>query len=168
MQADFERALSAKIRTRRLITGCLALTFFAMFILCLILRDATKEIVTHHYGLSFLPGHTEIRYNNAYLIPIILGMLGALLAGIHLVTDFCFCGHRTIHKDGHDITICRALTHNAVYIDGQEKGRMGPFTHSNVVEVWLPNRVRVTVSFSQTIWYMAHVSFSDDTASREV
>ena len=167
MQADFERELSTKIRTRRLITGCLALTFLALFILCLILRESTKT-VTVHTASFILPSWTEVRYNNAYMIPIVLGLLGTMFAGICLIADFSFCGYRTLHKDGHDITICRALTHNAVYVDGQEKERMGPFAHSNVVEVWLPNRVRVTVSFSRTVWYMAHVSFSDDTASREV
>ena len=55
-----------------------------------------------------------------------------------------------------------------VYVDGQEKGRIGPFSHSHVVETWLPNRIRVTVSFSRVFSYIAHVSFSDDTASREV
>jgi hypothetical protein len=55
-----------------------------------------------------------------------------------------------------------------VYVDGQEKGRIGPFSHTHVVETWLPNRIRVTVSFSRVFSYIAHVSFSDDTASREV
>ena len=168
MQADFERELSTKIRTRRLITGCLILTFLALFILCLILRETTKEVITHHYGISFIPARTEVRYNEAYLIPIVLGLLGATLAGSILIADFALCGYRTVHKDDHDITICRGMTHNIVYVDGQEKGRVGPMDMSHVIEVWLPNRVRVTVSFSQVIWYMAHVSFSDDTASREV
>ena len=168
MQADFERELSAKIGTRRLIIGCLALTFLALFILCLILREASKEVITHHYGIAFLPARTEIRYNEAYMIPIVLGLLGTVLACIFLITDFAMCGYRTVHKDSHDITIYRGMNHNAVYVDGQEKGRIGPFEMSHVVEVWLPNRVRVTVSFSRAVWYMAHVSFSDDTASREV
>ena len=168
MQADFERELSAKIRTRRLITGCFTLVFLALLILCLILRESTKELITHYSGISLLPPRTEVRYNEAYLIPIILGLLGGLIAGIFLVTDFAMCGYRTIHKDGHDITVCRSINHNYVYVDGQEKGRIGPFDMSHVVEVWLPNRVRVTVSFSRAVWYMAHVSFSDDTASREV
>lgn len=167
MQADFERELSAKTRTRRVITGCVVLIFLAMFILFLSLRESTKEVIVHNASF-ILPSWTEVRYNNAYMIPIVLGLIGGLFSGIFLITDFAMCGYRTVHKDGHDITICRTMTHNAVYIDGQEKGRMGPFTHSNVVEVWLPNRVRVTVSFSRAMWYMAHVSFSDDTASREV
>lgn len=168
MQADFERELSAKIRNRRLVTGCLALTFLALLILCLILRETTKEVIVHEYGYSIIPSWTEVNYNNAYIFPIVLGLMGATLSGIFLTVDFFMCGYRTIHKDGHDITVCRGMTHNTVYVDGQEKGRLGPFDMSHVVEVWLPNRVRVTVSFSRVIWYLAHISFSDDTASREV
>ena len=168
MQADFERELSAKIRNRRLVTSCLALTFLALFILCLILRETTKEVIVHEYGYSIIPSWTEVNYNNAYIFPIVLGLMGTTLSGIFLTVDFSMCGYRTIHKAGHDITIYRGINHNAVYVDGQEKGRTGPFDMSHVVEVWLPNRVRVTVSFSRALWYMAHVSFSDDTASREV
>ena len=168
MQADFERELSAKIRNRRLVTSCLALTFLALFSLCLILRETTKEVIVHEYGYSIIPSWTEVNYNNAYIFPIVLGLMGTILSGIFLTVDFSMCGYRTIHKAGHDITIYRGMNHNAVYVDGQEKGRIGPFDMSHVIEVWLPNRVRVTVSFSRALWYMAHVSFSDDTASREV
>ncbi|MBO7184470.1 MAG: hypothetical protein J6V34_01590 [Oscillospiraceae bacterium] len=167
MQADFERELSAKIRTRRLITGCLVLIFLAMFILFVSLRESTKQVIVHEAGF-IIPSWTEVNYNNGYILPITLGIMGAVLSGIFLIVDFAMCGFRTVHKDGHDITVCRGITHNTVYVDGQEKGRLGPFDISNVVEVWLSNRVRVTVSFSRVIWYMAHVSFSDDTASREV
>ena len=167
MQADFERELSAKIRTRRLITGCLVLIFLAMFILFVSLRESTKQVIVHEAGF-IIPSWTEVNYNNGYIFPIVLGIMGTILSGIFLIMDFAMCGFRNIHKDGHDITICRGMTHNTVYVDGQEKGRLGPFAISNVVEVWLSNRVRVTVSFSRVIWYMAHVSFSDDTASREV
>lgn len=167
MQADFERELSAKIRTRRLITGCLALIFLALFILFASLRESTKEVVVHEAGF-IIPSWTEINYNNGYLFPIAVGIMGAVFSGIFLIMDFAMCGFRTIRKDGHDITIYRGMNRSIVYVDGQEKGRIGPFDMSHVVEVWLPNRVRVTVSFSRAIWYMAHVSFSDDTASREV
>lgn len=167
MQADFERELSAKIRTRRVITGCVALIFLAIFILFLSLRESTKEVIVHNASF-LLPSWTEVRYNDGYIFPIVLGLIGAMMSGIFLIMDFALCGHRTVHKDLHCITLYRGMSCNIVYVDGQEKGRIGPFSHTNVVEVWLPNRVRVTVSFSRAMWYMAHVSFSDDTASREV
>lgn len=168
MQADFERELSAKIRTRRLVTGCLALTCLAVFILFFILRESTKEVIVHEYGYSIIPSWTEVRYNNAYIPLIVLGLLGAMLSGSFLIMDFALCGYRTVHKDPYCVTIYRGMVHNAVYVDGQEKGHIGPFSHANVVEFWLPNQVRVTVSFSRVTWYMARVYFSDDIACREV
>ena len=168
MQADFERDLATKIRIRRLITSCLALTFLAMLILCVILWETTKEVIVHNAGYSLLPLWTEVKHNNAYIFPIILMLLGTIVSGIILVVDLLMGGYRTIHKDQHYITLYRGLRYNMVYVDGEEKGRKPHFRTSNVIEVWLPNKVRVTVSFSRATWYMAHVSFSDDTASREV
>lgn len=167
MQADFERDLSNKIITRRLITGCLTLVFLALFILFFFLREASRTVTVHGTGFSML-SWTEIRYEDSYIPFIVIGLIGALVSGIFLLVDLMMCGYKTVRKDQHCITIFRGMSHSIVYVDGREQGRTGPFRHSNVVEVWLPNRVRVTVSFSRAIWYMAHVSFSDDTASREV
>lgn len=167
MQADFERSLSNRIITRRLITGCLALVFLALFILFFFLREASRTVIVHGTGFSMI-SWTEVKYEDSYIPFIIISLIGGVISSIFLIVDLIMCGHKTIRKDQHCITLYRGISHNAVYVDGQEKGRMGPFSHSNVVEVWLPNRVRVTVSFSRSIWYMAHVSFSDDTASREV
>lgn len=167
MQADFERSLSNRIITRRLITGCLALVFLALFILFFFLREASRTVIVHGTGFSMI-SWTEVKYEDSYIPFIIISLIGGVISIIFLIVDLIMCGHKTIRKDQHCITLYRGISHNAVYVDGQEKGRMGPFSHSNVVEVWLPNRVRVTVSFSRSIWYMAHVSFSDDTASREV
>ena len=167
MQADFERELSQKIRIRRLIIGCLALVFFTMFITCWILMEATKEINIYG-GPAPIPTWERVEYNEAYLPLIIISMIVAILCGIIVLTDFAMSGFRTVRKDMHCVTICRGLCNNIVYVDGQEKGRIGPFSHTHVVEAWMSNGVRVTVSFSRALWYMAHVSFSDDTASREV
>ncbi len=167
MQADFERELSSKIRTRRLIIGCLALVFLALFMAGWILLETTQELIVYG-GPPPIPSWEHVEYNYGYIAPIALGLLGIVYCGIMLLTDFVMCGHKTIRKDLHYITLYRGIGHNIVYVDGQEKGRIGPFSHTNVAEVWLPNRIRVTVSFSRTISYMAHVSFSDDTASREV
>ena len=167
MQADFERSLSNRIITRRLITGCLALVFLALFILFFFLREASRTVIVHGTGFSMI-SWTEVKYEDSYIPFIIISLIGGVISIIFLIVDLIMCGHKTIRKDQHCITLYRGISHNAVYVDGQEKGRMGPFSHSNVVEVWLPNRVRVTVSFSKLVWYIAHVSFSDDTASREV
>jgi hypothetical protein len=124
-------------------------------------------VVVHGSGFS-LVSWTEVTYEYSYIPLIVISLIGTALTTITLILNLLLCGHKTIRKDQHCITIFRGMTSSIVYVDGQEKGRMGPFSHSNVVEVWLSNGVRVTISFSRAIWYMAHVSFSDDTASREV
>ena len=70
MQADFERDLTTRIRTRRLITGCLALTFLAMLILCVVLWETTKEVIVHNYGYSIVPSWTEVKHNSSYIFPM--------------------------------------------------------------------------------------------------
>ena len=167
MQADFERELSKKIFARRLITGCLALVFLALFLLFFFLREASKTVTVHDAGYSTL-SWTKIQYDNSYIPFIVISFFGCLISTIALIVDLMMCGYKTICKDQHCITLYRGMARHIVYVDGQEKGRVGPFSLSNVVEVWLPNRVQVTVSVSRTIWYIAHVSFSDNTASIEV
>lgn len=167
MQAEFERSLSAKIRIRRLITVCLTLVFLSMLILSLSLRESTKVVVVHTVA-SFMPPWTEVRYSNAYILPIILGLVGAIFSAVFLIVDLSMCGYRTIRKDTHFITVYRGIAQNTVYMDGRKQAQTGPFSISNVIEFLLPNQVRATVSFSRAVWYMARVSFSDDNASREL
>ena len=168
MQAEFERELSKKIRTRRLTQCIICLLCLTLFIACWIMLEATKETITHGSPAP-IPSWTSERYTNTgYIFPLVIGLVGCILCASMLLTDFMMCGFQTIRKDMQLITIYRSMLHNVVYVDGKEMGRIGPFMHTNVVEVWLQNRVKVTVCFSRSISYMAHVSFSDDTASREV
>lgn len=166
-QADFERQLSQGIRRRRWIEGGLTLVFFAMFILCQCLREATKEVIVHE-GIWFIPDWEEVNYNEVYLPFILIGIIGTIYAGLFLIGDALSCGYRTIQKDLHHITVCRGILRTTVYVDGKEVGRTEPFSHRNVVEFRLASHVKVTVSFSRSFWYMAHISFSDDTESVEV
>ena len=166
-QAEFEKQLAAGIRRRRWIEGGLTLAFFAMFILCQCLREVTKQVILHE-GAWFIPDWEEVNYNEAYLPFIIIGIMGTIYAGLVLVMDALSCGYRTIEKDLHYITICRGMLRTTVYVNGKEVGRTEPFSHCDVAEFRLTSRVKVTVSFSRTIWRMAHISFSDDTASVEV
>lgn len=167
MQADFENELNKTITTRRLISGCLTLVFLTLSILFFCLREASRTVVVH--GSSFsLVSWTEVTYEDSYIPLIIISFMVCILSCIVLIVDLMACGFRTIRKDQHCITLYRGLCNNIVYIDGQEKGRITPFSRTHVVEIWLLNQTRVTVSFARALSYLAHVSFSDDTASREV
>ena len=167
MQAEFERMLSNKILTRRLITSCLALVCLSCFILFYTLWENSKTVTVHGSGFSML-SWTEVRYEDSYIPFIVIGCIGVVLAIVTLLVDLSLCRHKTIRKEQHCITLYRGMLRSIVFIDGEEKGRTALFTRNPVVEVRLPNQVRSTVSFSRSIRYIAHVSFSDDTASREV
>ena len=163
MQAEFERELSRKIRTRRLTMCIISLLCLALFIVSLIIQDASKEVVE-----TSNPAWTFHRYSKDMSTPMTIGLTGSVFFGMMLLIDFIKCGFKTLRKGQQYITIYRGMFCNVVYVNGKEKGHTGFFGNTDVVEAWLDNQVKVTVCFSHTIWYMAHVSFSNESAFREV
>ena len=166
-QREFEKQLSKADRKRRSIEGALALGFLALFIASWSFREATKEIIIHE-GYLFIPSWEEVNYDPVYLPFIIVGLLGGMFSGCFLLSDCLFCRYKTVEKDSNYKTIHRALNYNFVYINGTEVERIGPFSFSHVAETKLPNHVKVTICFSRAVWYLAHISFSDDTPSVEI
>lgn len=166
-QEEFENQLRKRIRKQRLIEGAVTAFLLVMGIVSWSLREATKEVVIHE-GALFIPGWEEVNYNNAYVPFIVMGLVCAVIPGSFLLVDLLMCRFETVHKDLHDITLYRGVLHNIVYVDGIEKGRIEPFSYTNVVETRLPSNVKITVSFQRGILYLAHISFSDDTASMQV
>lgn len=162
-----EKQLSRRILKRRIIAGAVAVLFLALFIVCYCLREASKEVIVHE-GYLFIPSWEEVKYNNQYIPWIVIGIYGTVMAGIWLLCDIVSCKFRTVEKDQHYITLYRGMVHSVVYIDAEEKGRLGAFSRAKVVEAKLPNNVKITVSFSRNIFYIAHISFSDDTRSIEL
>ena len=168
---ELEEKLTKTIRTRRIILGGAAVLLFALFVASWALWDAS-EVVTQDPiifdGIVVHPGFKHVTHEDGYITPLIIGLIGACSAGSFLLSDFLFCRFQTVTKDGQDVTVYRGMLHNIVYVDGKEQGRIGPIMLTNVVEVWLPDGTRATVSFSRTWLYMAHVSFSDHTTSVEI
>lgn len=167
MQKEFEKQLSQKIFKRRIIEGTISILLLVIGLVFLGLREASKEVIIHD-GYLIIPAWEEINYNNAYLLPALVCILGAVWIGCFLLADLLCCRYRTVQKDLHHITIYRGMLHSLVYVNGTKKGQLEPFSGSQVVEVWLPNRIRITVSFNRTLFHLAHISFSDNTTSIEV
>ena len=162
-QTEFEAALSKKTSKRRWTSGLICLGLLALFILFMTLREVTKEVIVHD-GYSFLPAWEEVRYNPVYIPFCVISIMGSIYAGIFLLVDFLFCQHRTFQHPPHSITVYRSMSHNIVYVDGKEVGKLGPFTYDHVIETKLPTGEKVIVSFSR---YHARISYSDDTPSVE-
>ena len=168
---ELEIKLRRTIRTRRIVFGCAAVLLFVLFAVSWTLFETSKVVTQDPIvfdGITVHPGFQQVTYEYGYITPLVIGLAGACGAGAFLLSDFLFCRFQTVTKDGQDVTVYRGMLYNIVYVEGGEQGRIGPFMFSNVVEVWLPDKTRVTVSFSRTWLYMAHVSFSDDTASMEI
>lgn len=168
---ELETRLRRIMRVRRIILGCATVLLSVLFVASWWLWEAS-EVVTQdpiiYDGIVVHPGFKHVTHEDSYITSLIIGLLGACGAGTFLLSDFLFCRFQTVTKDGQDVTVHRGMLYNIVYVEGQEQGRLGPFMFTSVVEVWLPDKTRVTVSFGRTIWYMAHVSFSDNTASMEI
>lgn len=156
-QAEFEKALSRRFLRRRLIEVIIAVLFLAFGIVFHSLWQANKEMVT-------IPENSD----DGYILGISVGFaVGFCALGI-LLQDLLLCKFKTIQKGQQYLTVSRGLFRNSVFVDGCERVWTLRSKHCNVVELWLKNRIRVTVSFSATPFHIAHISFSDDTASIEV
>lgn len=161
-----EKELKKRLIIERVIFGVIALAFLAMGISCHALREASREVITHQIG-SYT--YETVSYNNDYVIGIALGIGGGIGMMGSLVIHFLMCHYETVKYKEYCITVLRAMGRSSVYVDGEEKGRLGFFGWEiPTVEVWLPNKVKAIITFSRGWMSMAQIAFSDSTPSIEV
>ena len=73
-----------------------ALVFFGLLAIGIVfwaLREASKEVIVH--GDEFLNGALSwetVRYNENYVVGMIIGFVGASMAMVFLLTDMFFAG----------------------------------------------------------------------------
>ena len=161
-----EKELKKRLIIERAIFGVIALAFLAMGISFHALREASREVITHQIG-SYT--YETVSYNNDYVIGIALGIGGGIGMMGSLVIHFLMCHYETVRYKEYYITVLRTMGRSSVYVDGEEKGRLGFFGWEiPTVEVWLPNRVKAIITFSRGWMSMAQITFSDNTPSIEV
>lgn len=161
-----EKELKKRLIIERAIFGVIALAFLAMGISCHALREASREVITHQIG-----SHTyeTVSYNNDYVFGIALGLAGAIGSSAMLFVDFIVCHYKTIEVKDCYITVFRSMGKTAVYVNGEEKGRLELFGWEiPTIEIWLPSKVKLIVTFSRTWISTAQISFSDHTPSIEI
>lgn len=156
-----EQYISRKMWKRRAILILIAILLFAAAGVSAHFREATKQIVHNGY-------YTRNVYNSMYLPLIIGGMVGGTASAVAVLSDFLFCRFKTVYKDDQYLTVYRGIIFLIVYVDGVEKGRSIRMRESMLVEVWLKGPVRATVHFTGSPANLAHISFSDHTATIEV
>ena len=156
-----------KQRTKtRIIQALVFLAFLAIGIVTWALREASKEVIVH--GEEFLDGifsWESVKYNENYVIGMIIGFVGASMAAVIFLTDLIFCRFGTTEANGHYITAHRGMTNNIVYVNGEEKDRVGMFSFTYVLETKLPDGVKISVTFCRGAFLLAHISFSDNNPS---
>lgn len=164
MQQVFETQLFRKILKKRLILLFITLVFVAGIFLCHHLLEDTKQIISHPIGDS---GYTRERtvYQASYKIALMISSVLASASILLLIRDLFRCRFRSFQKGDQWITVYRGSLYCIVYVDCAEKARTIPLPQANYVDVWLRGRVRATVHFVTRSLEIAHISFSDHTAT---
>ena len=161
---ELERYLSRQNLKRRLIMAMIAATLLTLGFICNHLREASRTMVPYEQ----FPEIQHAVYNNSYIPWIIAGTTAGICACFVLLLDIILCKFKTVQIGEQYLTLYRGLLFCIIYVDCVEKGRTIPFANANIVDVWLANRVRATVCFRRTLLQIAHISFSNHTASIEV
>lgn len=164
MQQAFEKYISRRILKKRLIMIFSTALFLAGAILCYHLLEATKQIRSVPIGNSeHFYEHTV--YQKPYTSALIICIVLAATSFVILIRDLMLCRFKSLQKGDQWITVYRGFIYNIVYVDFAEKGRTVHLPRVNVINVWLKDRVRATVHFSHSACNVAHISFSDHTAT---
>lgn len=154
-----EKYLSRCMRKRRIISGILFVTFLIMGFVFSSIREATKEVIVHGEGIF---SYETVTYNEYYAIGIVIGFLTATVIGCILFSDLLFCRFQTTEANTHYITVYKGMHKCSVYVNGEEKGNVGMFSFTNVVDTKLPDGTKISVAFSRSVFMIAHISFSDN------
>ena len=160
-----QRLLKRKI-IRLAAIAVLAILLFVAGTVCYSIREESREVVTHQVGY-----HTweTVTYDDSLIPLIALSIGGGIVAIFYIFLDFMICRYETLSVNGHFLTVYRGPGAAVVYVDGEERGRLGVFEWASpVVEARLPDGVKATVTFGRTPWVMAHVSYSDNNPSVEI
>lgn len=165
LKDQLEKRLSKTMKKRRIIEGLICVIFLVIGIVCSILREASREVIVHGEGFLWFE---EINYNDNYIAGIVIGFFVSFVLAMFFLSDLLASGFATTKANGHFITVYRGMKSNYVYINGDEKGKIGPFSFTYVVETKLPDGVKVIVSFSKRILTYAHISYSDNNPSIDI
>jgi hypothetical protein len=166
-QAIFEKQLSKRIRIRRLALTAVTLVLLTVNIVCFCLLKNSGQLVAT--GKSFIIAiQDEAISSVCQVFILIFAFVGALLVLSVLLIDLLSSRFKTVYHGPHFITIYRGPLVRSIFVDGVETDRLGFFSFTNVIQTRLPDKVRITVTFSPNIFWLAHISFSDQSTSLEV
>lgn len=162
---QLEKKLSKTQIIRRVIEAIIYIVFLVLGIVCYILREESKKVIIHDEAIFTWK---EVIYNNNYIAGIVVGLFVSFFFFIFFIMDLLAGRFATTNANGHFITVYKGMTSCFVYINGEKKGKLGFFCFNCVVETKLPDGVKVVVSFSRSIFTIAHISYSDNNPSVDI
>ncbi len=151
---ELEQYLDKRIWRQRIIGGAITAGSFVVAIVCLVLREDSREVIVHDLGLI---KYEEIVYNNTYVPFVLVGFLIAFMGFWFVLGSFIMCRHDTVEISGHYLTVYIGMGRPVIYVDGAEVGRP---TFSHYMETAMPDGTVATVSFGRSIFAPCHISFS--------
>ncbi len=142
--------------------SAIALISFAAAVICLILREATKEVITHDLGIIT---RQEIVYNDIYVPFVVFGSIAAFISVIFLVVDIIMCRYSTVKVGAHYLTVYIGMGFPKVYVDGELTDKL---TYGHYMETALPDGTVATISFGRSVFVPCHISFSNGHKSVDI
>ena len=162
--ARLEAILKRKETIRRIVIAAITIVMIALGITFASLREASREVIVEDiFGVKW----ETVTYNEGYTPWIAVCFSFGIVSSSLFVCDL-LCRFETLPVNGSYLTVYRGAIESVVYVNGEEAGRLEPFSFIPVVEVTMPDKVKVTVTFCRGPLVMAHVTFSDKHSSVDI
>jgi hypothetical protein len=163
--ARLEAMLKRKEIIRRIVIAAITIVMIALGITFASLREASREVIVNDiYGVKW----ETVTYNEEYTPWIAICLSFGIVTSTLFICDLLLCRFETLPVNGNYLTVYRGAIESVVYVNGEEGGRLELFSFAPVVEVIMPDKVKVTVTFCRGPLVMAHVTFSDKHSSVDI
>ena len=161
---ELEKKLSRMMLIRRIVLGVISVFFIVLGIVYHNLFMDSKEVTIFGEGIF---QYDSVTYNFDLLHGVTSGIIGSVIAIVFFLVDMLCVRYACTMSNGNYITVYRGYN-SVVYVNGEEADRLRIFSFNNVIEAFLDNGVRITVSFSRRNTVIAHISYSDGSPSEYI
>ncbi len=160
-----EAMLKRKQTIRRIVIAAITIAMIALGITFASLREASREVIVEDFfGIKW----ETVTYNESYTPWIAIFFSFGIVTSALFICDLLLCRFETLPVNGNYLTVYRGAIQSVVYVNGEEEGRLEFFCFTPVVEVTMPDKVKVAVTFCRGPLVMAHVTFSDKHSSVDI
>ncbi len=157
MQEQLEQKLRRQIQKNRITWAVVPLTGLIIAIVFTVLREGSRQVEIIGPPNSFL-SYESVTYNNIFTFGILAGVFIGLY-GLAIFSGTLFNRFETTRAGQDVITVYRGMLRNILYINGEERDRIVPFSYKYFMEAPLSDGSTVTVAFSR--FYRFRITFSN-------